>query len=72
MATSFRHLKECSLMRKTWLDAVLNGENEYQTLFAYEVFKELGFFEEGELLSIALAVKNDLTNSKIYSYFTEN
>ncbi|MBQ3235310.1 MAG: single-stranded-DNA-specific exonuclease RecJ, partial [Clostridia bacterium] len=72
MGVYFRYIKEQALLRKPWLSVCLGAENSYQTAFALEVFKELGFFGEEEVIYLLSGVKNDLSKSEIYSYFTEN
>ena len=43
-----------------------------QFLFASEVFKELGFIIEKDIIYLDAKAKSELTNSKIYNIITKN
>ena len=72
MGAEFRRIKELIKYGKNRVDIIKESENPYQTAFSLEVFIELGFIHEDRALFIVDGVRNDLSNSKIYSAFSEN
>lgn len=55
----------------TYQEIVFESNNEMQTIFALEVFKELDFLEESGFIFIKKSEKKDLVNSKIYKAVLE-
>lgn len=70
MISTFRYITQ--KINETWLDICVQSENEYQTAFCLETFKELGFIVEDQTVYKVDGDKKDLLESVIYSYFVGN